>query len=442
MKILKITLKQHTPLIHFQHYEKGATLRASEVKPKLDRYIIKRFGNKDYNVGVDKVRFRGWIIKDGDAPALKYKLKIYPVSSCEIWDINEPKKKDSTGQFERNKDNLVKLKPYPAFFANMNANYEDKYSYKKFSFAPNGVVLQMIFPNGMEELFDYINNKDLISEFFFTNNFGMRSSKGFGSFYPDESDGLYQNYTSKYNFTLHINQLSEKGFKNLFGMIDLFYRSLRSGIKEMDYKTGEVTFYFKSLIRSFCQKRYGADWEKKKIQNALLTVNDEQKYLDIKDVLGFSTSEEWKGDLYNDENIRKKIAVFDSNRNCWRSPTEKEKNALPARMPSPILIKPIYFYDKRKKIYVFKIYLRIVSASTGLREFLEYKKIAVNTNKEKELIIDLPEVTFKVSEFLNYVQTIDIECYVPSEYADDENKTYKKLKDIYKDFKINNLDIL
>jgi len=33
-------LVQQTPMIHFQHDEEGATLRASEVKPKLDRFII------------------------------------------------------------------------------------------------------------------------------------------------------------------------------------------------------------------------------------------------------------------------------------------------------------------------------------------------------------------------------------------------------------------
>ena len=41
MHKLDIKLKQHTPLIHFQHDQEGATLRASEVKPKLDRFIIK-----------------------------------------------------------------------------------------------------------------------------------------------------------------------------------------------------------------------------------------------------------------------------------------------------------------------------------------------------------------------------------------------------------------
>jgi len=33
---LEFTLKQHTPIIHFQHDQDGATLRATEVKPKLD----------------------------------------------------------------------------------------------------------------------------------------------------------------------------------------------------------------------------------------------------------------------------------------------------------------------------------------------------------------------------------------------------------------------
>ena len=36
------TLKQHTPLIHFQHDQAGATLRATEVKPKLDRFITEK----------------------------------------------------------------------------------------------------------------------------------------------------------------------------------------------------------------------------------------------------------------------------------------------------------------------------------------------------------------------------------------------------------------
>lgn len=43
---LTFTLKQHTPIIHFQHDQAGATLRASEVKPKLDKFIIEQMGDR------------------------------------------------------------------------------------------------------------------------------------------------------------------------------------------------------------------------------------------------------------------------------------------------------------------------------------------------------------------------------------------------------------
>ncbi len=45
---LEVTLKQHTPLIHFQHDQEGATLRASEVKPKLDRFIIETYFENNF----------------------------------------------------------------------------------------------------------------------------------------------------------------------------------------------------------------------------------------------------------------------------------------------------------------------------------------------------------------------------------------------------------
>ena len=60
MNKLVVKLKQHTPLIHFQHSQEGATLRASEVKPKLDKYIIKKVFDdewdkcKEYIIGYKK----------------------------------------------------------------------------------------------------------------------------------------------------------------------------------------------------------------------------------------------------------------------------------------------------------------------------------------------------------------------------------------------------
>lgn len=42
---LELNLICHAPIIHFQPDEEGTTLRASEVKPKFDRYLMKKVPN-------------------------------------------------------------------------------------------------------------------------------------------------------------------------------------------------------------------------------------------------------------------------------------------------------------------------------------------------------------------------------------------------------------
>ena len=37
---LNLSLEAQSPLIHFQAREQGATIRPSEVKPKLDRFLL------------------------------------------------------------------------------------------------------------------------------------------------------------------------------------------------------------------------------------------------------------------------------------------------------------------------------------------------------------------------------------------------------------------
>ncbi len=49
---LIVKLKQHTPIIHFQWDQAGATLRATELKPKLDRYIRVKYYGGDESVSV------------------------------------------------------------------------------------------------------------------------------------------------------------------------------------------------------------------------------------------------------------------------------------------------------------------------------------------------------------------------------------------------------
>jgi hypothetical protein len=58
----EVRLKQHTPMIHFQHDQAGATLRATEVKPKLDRYVRKHLNAKKD----DRLRYQAHIRPVGD----------------------------------------------------------------------------------------------------------------------------------------------------------------------------------------------------------------------------------------------------------------------------------------------------------------------------------------------------------------------------------------
>jgi len=41
-----VELKQHTPIIHFQPEQEGATLRASELKPLMNQYLEEKYHNK------------------------------------------------------------------------------------------------------------------------------------------------------------------------------------------------------------------------------------------------------------------------------------------------------------------------------------------------------------------------------------------------------------
>ncbi|MDZ4679328.1 MAG: hypothetical protein SGI94_02725, partial [Saprospiraceae bacterium] len=69
---LTIPLKQHTPLIHFQHEQAGATLRATEVKPKLDKYLIEHAFDSDAS------KYARFLVggKNAEHKALDYKLSV------------------------------------------------------------------------------------------------------------------------------------------------------------------------------------------------------------------------------------------------------------------------------------------------------------------------------------------------------------------------------
>ncbi len=152
-------LKQQSPMIHFQYDEDGVCLRASEVKPKLDRFLTERLlaekgpGGESWQPWKDE-EYQAWYgkgsVADGHEPALCYKMKITQPDSKPVISDDIP----------------------GAYFGNMGKNH--KYSV----FYSDSVNLEIIC--FQEKLRKFIN--EYIDLFFLCTNFGTRQNKGYGSF--------------------------------------------------------------------------------------------------------------------------------------------------------------------------------------------------------------------------------------------------------------------
>jgi hypothetical protein len=140
---LTFTLRQHTPLIHFQ--PQNGTLRATEIKPKLDKYVIQKLDK--LGKGIPST----WCIGGESAKSKALDYKLHFASTCLG---NTPKK-----IIDKNKDkHLLTLGDITG---------------TAISFHP--------------DLLAFI--KTSLSEFFALHNFGNRTSKGYGCFTVEKIDG-------------------------------------------------------------------------------------------------------------------------------------------------------------------------------------------------------------------------------------------------------------
>lgn len=176
-------LVQHTPLIHFQHSEPHACLRATEVKPKLDRFLIEQL-EKDDRFGDG--RWKKWFVGDGSQQSFDYMMRITPNSE----------QVDRTQSIERaiakieNQDYKHFHEIHKNYFGNMASEKkrEEKKkaireTFKESLFYKDGLTLTIrcFIP----ELLTFIDEH--IRGFFMMHNFGTRQRKGFGSFTVDIS---------------------------------------------------------------------------------------------------------------------------------------------------------------------------------------------------------------------------------------------------------------
>ena len=422
MHKLEIKLKQHTPLIHFQHDQDGATLRASEVKPKLDKFILKQLGGGDYEKGKAEAKAKGWLVGKGDHPALDYKTRIEsPKRVLELKRSNGFKKKPKTGDFVLNEkgEKILKYETMPLFFGNMN----DKEP-KNMVMADEEISLS--FFSLHDKLLNYINAN--INSFFFLTNFGTRQSKGFGSYYPKVEKLPDSTKGGDYYF-FEIETRRQRGdwkdFYTLFQYIDLFYKTLRSGINQNGSYFKSMMYHYAKEKEEYWDKRAirthfelftaTIDKEDKKIKVEALDNIAEKKKNDLGENHDTKTDAE-KGNLLQIESSAKlyRDMLGYSTTQDWMkygATINKIVNDV-ERYKSPILIKPLYNENTHKYvIYVIPLETEIGIQNKEVEISVEYK---AKNNKNPELLkkrlrrnqssgkMKTPSA-FSISDYLYYV---------------------------------------
>lgn len=291
--LLIYQLKQQTPLIHFQYNEQGATLRASEVKPKLDRFLIEQLRKEEDKE--DKKKFREkhktWFIDSNQHFALDYKMSFRGHGTAEYSETVAMELK------KRNGNGIAK-----SYFGNQVSGKENGKITEEYKKRVKEQYKETVFYNPKEKE-NYVEikiicfNKDLrkiISEyiipFFLLHNFGTRQDKGFGSFkivgkgengkenpekFRDYDSNIeIQRYFSKTYYTFKDAKLD---INDVLNDINNLYMKMRY-VHDMNEEKNAVSFILDKYFKDVKNER---DWLNDGGKNG-------EKYKFIRTMLGLS----------------------------------------------------------------------------------------------------------------------------------------------------------
>lgn len=241
-------LVQHTPLIHFQHSEPHACLRATEVKPKLDRFLIEQL-EKDDRFGDG--RWKKWFVGDGSQQSFDYMMRITP-NSEQVDRTQSIERAIARAEHRPPNANLHEI--HKNYFGNMASEKkrEEKKkaireTFKESLFYKDGLTLTIrcFIPELLTLIDEHIRG------FFMMHNFGTRQRKGFGSFTvdistePNEPKGfdLVGKYCPNAYYCKLDNDVNADALLDAVWVISAF---LRSGFNrgEGNYVRGFVFRYF------------------------------------------------------------------------------------------------------------------------------------------------------------------------------------------------------
>ncbi len=356
---IAFTLIQHTPIIHFQSDQSGATLRATELKPKLDRFI------KNELKHIDSVLYEQYkeLIEDGTifpsdgtgSASYAVSIKHYGKNNIEIPKAYVNSRKET--------DKSVYQAPY--FSDNLTVFTDDKIDVTIKSF--NSELLELI-----RKTIDYV---------FIFENFGTRQSKGFGSFLREDISANDINMI----LSNHQNKVFSLGnygdYKKAFLTIDSFYKELKMGINNP---------YKKSLLFKYMCSKYDISWEKKFLKNKFPEIihgkhspvvckeRDDNEYKYIRAVLGLAEHNEFRP-----TGGKKQIKI----ESVKRANNDKKK-AFYQRFKSPITF----------KVFNGKIYLVF---NDSYKEILD-EEFSFSLNRGSQ-VLKTPK-QFDMYDFLKFVE--------------------------------------
>lgn len=252
---LEIELEPQSPMIHFQAEQSGATLRASEVKPKLDRFLLDKL-EENTSLSVQELKENDKyhnIFSSLECDALNYKMQIEALEKPIVLRLN---RKGIDGKYQ-----------YSIYYANINKSIEEE---TKAVLVKTRTTI-LCFNKELRKLIE-----TYIEEFFLVTNFGAMQNKGFGSFLPsnrfemklkskDEmkiAEYLKQKVKVNHCYCIRVNdkravsnKIEERNeyYNSLFDKIRNFYGIMKSGRN------------FRGYVRSYIYQymhRKGIDNEK------------------------------------------------------------------------------------------------------------------------------------------------------------------------------------
>jgi hypothetical protein len=383
---VEFKLKQHTPIIHFQSDQSGATLRATELKPKLDRFLLQIVPDLSYRENAN-----------GDK-SLEYKVKIEQDRSTRI----EIPERD------------------PLFFGNMKPKDKTDEEWnklkKRFKLSDKFLTIEFFTFNtnlkkAIEEHFE---------QFLAQTNFGTRQSKGFGSFYLVDKETKKPKDLDTKLITHKVYSFPSKKWKD---DIKLLYQFLRQGVN-LPNREG-TRFYSKPAIFSFAKSQKW-EWDKKAIKEAyfssvmkkhkqehkgndVVEFTSDKQYL-LRDLFGLSSSQKWGKD-YHGVSIEKE----DTNKD------PKEHKPVIERFKSPITFKVVNNY-----VYFW--------ADKSVERMLNQRFLIKAGRGNDTLELPTPP-HFDFEEFFDFTFSIDLASHIDQKYHNQPE--YATLRRIFKAIKGN-----